>query len=214
MTGPKPSGPTHPTPTHPPKNSGSRGTSAAPLVPEHAAGAGPTPTLGMVVRDGERYLAQAIATLTRQFDPASGPQQEDAPWGPALVDRKLAAAVADVRSALEHLSSLTTDAVLPPAGSAVYPSGHPRRLVGRSLPEDHPGCYPGEADAPLRDRARSEVIGVRADPAVRESSGVLVAPGAGDSFWPGRPGFPLPDTARIAAGINAALRGSRVGRPL
>jgi hypothetical protein len=58
MTGPKPAGPTHPTPTHPPRPA----RSDAPL-----------PRLGSQIRDVEHLVAQALAIIDRESDPASLP---------------------------------------------------------------------------------------------------------------------------------------------
>jgi hypothetical protein len=81
-------------------------------------GAGyPLPRLGEVVRDVERLLAQALQILERQWDPTSGPQQQDV-WDPSTVDESLGAARTEVRVALLHVGDVG-DLVLPPVGSAV-----------------------------------------------------------------------------------------------
>lgn len=69
------------------------------------AGAGPS-TLAQLVSDLRLMLAGALARTQHQWDPASGPAQEDAPIGPAYVDRKVMNARADIRAALAELDEL------------------------------------------------------------------------------------------------------------
>jgi hypothetical protein len=81
-------------------------------------GAGPTPRLGEVVRDAERYLTQAQAILRRDYDARSAPQHG------SLHAASLVSALHHVEQALTHLWCVS-QVDLPAAGSAVpvrYPT--------------------------------------------------------------------------------------------
>lgn len=102
------------------------------------AGAGPT-TLAQLVSDLRLMLAAALARTQHQWDPASGPQQEDAPIGPAYVDRKVMNARADIRAALAELDELRVVVSLhDPERPTV-----PRPMPGFVLPQPKPWQWPG-----------------------------------------------------------------------
>lgn len=114
------------------------------------AGAGPT-SLAQLVSDLRLMLAAALARTQHQWDPASGPQQEDAPIGPAYVDRKLMNARADIRAALAELDELRVvvslndpgpRSVVPQVGAGTGSNLHdperptvPRPMPGFALPQ-------------------------------------------------------------------------------
>lgn len=113
-------GPTHPAPSGP--------TQPPPPGRGHLPiGAYPTPRLGELVRDAERYLAQADHVLTRQYDP------ESAGVHVAAVDANLGWAVEHLRRALACLVNLA-QLDLPPAGSAVMFDAAAAREYGSHTP--------------------------------------------------------------------------------
>lgn len=208
--GPKPDGPTGPTPTGP----------------------GRLPRLGEVIRDVERTLTQAITTLGRQYDPASGPSQEDDPWGPEAVDIHLGSAVADIRSALRELDAVTLLG-LPPVGSAVqYPArqapsaclsggsaSHPVRRPGEGLlPGLASAGSAGQASTRIDRAVVAPVEGANHLAAAAASGGLLpgladaaptlsdidqsVAPGAGESS---DPGLRLSQRAPVGNGVRPGV---------
>jgi hypothetical protein len=112
-TGP---GPTHPGPTHPPKLDAVESQHLAIGEPaEHSRPVSLLPTIGMVVRDGERLGAQLLAVLNRDIDPASLP-----PAGVTFqaLDGLREVAGYHVEAALRALAAIG-DLPLPPVGSAV-----------------------------------------------------------------------------------------------
>jgi hypothetical protein len=127
--GPKPGGPTHPTPTgpgpqlaftnptHPPPrplpnpNPPPRPSGHLPISDPRAGGArdgagvGPI-SLGRLIAAIRVEVARAFGMTGYQWDPASGPQQEDAPIGPDWVQIQLAEVRVDLRAALTALDEL------------------------------------------------------------------------------------------------------------
>jgi hypothetical protein len=105
-------------------------------------------------------LAAALARTQHQWDPASGPQQGDAPIGPAYVDRKVMNARADIRAALAELDELRVVVSLnDPGPRSVAPPGRggDRFEPARPGAPDRP-----EADAGVRPAAAAEVVVVSA----------------------------------------------------
>lgn len=104
MTGPmspRPTGPTHPGPASP--------------GPSGPRADYPPPRIGQVIRDTERYLSQALATVESDLDPASlPPDMHDA----RRVVIGLERARFRIRLALVSLGRVA-EVPLPPVGSAV-----------------------------------------------------------------------------------------------
>src|SRR4051812_40142577 len=88
-----------------------------------AAGAGQLPSLDELLGGANTLTGALLRLLGRQWDPTSGPGHNDEPHGPAAMDRHLAAAVADIRSAQQSLQRLGL-LLHPPSGS-IEPVDHP-----------------------------------------------------------------------------------------
>lgn len=163
------------------------------------------PTLGMVIRDAERTLRQAIATLGRQWDPTSGPQQDGGVL-PSVVDVNLGAAVDEARWALGHLADIASLG-LPPVGSAVqYPGPSDSRS---SLSGGSASHLTAPSVAVSGGRTPGLVDAAASDPGGTDGSGAA-APSrdAGADFTlPVTERFTMPGTERIARSINEALTG-------
>jgi hypothetical protein len=128
------------------------------------------PTLGMVIRKAEGYIAQALSVLAREMDPASEPTV--LAW-PAISEVRvhtvlLGKATADLRDAAECLGKVAA-MDLPPAGSAVTtpdPGQKTRRLRLGPMPQDgprhrHDPQRPGAPGLPPRpiDYPRPRLLG-------------------------------------------------------
>jgi hypothetical protein len=182
-----PSGPTHPTPTHPPRGNGHalppisdpRGAvhpatdQAARMCVPAPAGVGLT-SLHQLVLDLRLTLAYALAMTQHQWDPASGPMQEDAPIGPSYVDRKLGNLRCDLRAALAEADELW--------------------MVLQSR-VDHPVVRSGEMPTP-----GSAVAGASA--ACESDDGAAPSAGAGVDPGPGRRALSRPAKRTAGTGLN------------
>jgi hypothetical protein len=191
----------------------------------------------MVIRDAERTLTQAINTLGRQWDPTSGPSQQDDPWGAEVVDIHLGSAAADIRSALRELADLTKLG-LPPSGSAVmFPARQAPSACLSGGSASHPSSTTGEGLSPGLDtglrrpdnQSERPMVGPLAGASHLAAAGGGRTPGLVDSATPtdesgavapGRDAgassgftlpvterFTMPGTERIARSINEALTG-------
>lgn len=121
------------------------------------------PRIGEVIRDVERYVAQALAILDREVDPASLPAGEHQ-RSTVEVHRLLAGF--HLQRVQQELAAMAAVA-LPAVGSAVV------------VPMTRPAPPPGEEPPPGSAAAVAS--------AARESPGAVVAPGAGDNVPAGRP---------------------------
>jgi hypothetical protein len=128
--------------------------------PGGGGGTGPgrhnLPTLGMVIRDAERYITHALTTLNRDVDPASEPTE--LAW-PAISDEirvhdlHLGDAKAMLELILNRLARVATLPSMPSAGSAVtYPADDtsPRMVRPYVLAERHDPDRPGAPGLPPR----------------------------------------------------------------
>jgi hypothetical protein len=197
--GSKPAPPRPAVPSSPPPRP------ATPRPPTRSA----LPRLGEVIRDAERYLAQALTTLGREYDPSSAPDEDDGPSvRPGDVMVRLRAARADVHSALDMLGQVVAFG-LPPVGSAVQ---YPARgsVVDASDAPRGPFHHqpPGEAGRPAPPAASAIAAGesAPAQATARPAGPPPRRPGAIGSFslpvWPG--------TERLAQQINESVaRGRR-----
>jgi hypothetical protein len=174
------------------------------------------PRLGEVIRDTERYLAQALATLGREYDPASAPDEDDGPSvRPGDVMVRLMAARADVHSALDMLAQVVAFG-LPPVGSAIPVPGPPLTVYASDEgggPFDHQP--PGEAGRPAPAAAsrvaagESEGVPAPAQAIARPAGPPPCRPGA-NQHTDGSFSLPVwPGTARLVRLINESVAHGR-----
>lgn len=109
-------------------------------------GAGPLPTLGMVIRDAERLFIQAQTLLTRDYDPASAPSGVTSSGFP-IAEAALANAFVYAGRALDELSNLAA-LPLPPAGSAVAVRHPAREPISDPSPRNAVPAAPGRGVGP------------------------------------------------------------------
>lgn len=180
-------------------------------------GAGyPLPRLGEVVRDAEHLGEQLLAVLSRQWDPTSGPQQQDV-GDPSTVDESLGAAAALIHVALLHIGDVAEVAGLPPAGSAVavhFPT--PGAAVagdGRASGLDPAGApvpaavgSPGGSRPPGQTRPLYDRCSDRSEPShLRRSRPYFCPTCSEETFGPATDPETGAPTVLVTAAINAAL---------
>lgn len=169
----------HPIPISGPRVGAARAQARGAEPVSQSAGVG---SLTQLVADLRLSAARLLAMTSRQWDPASGPQQQDAPLGPDFVDIQLAKARADFRNALRELDEL-------------------RRILASQHPAPHAPGYrptPGHAITAPSSVSRESPDArqrVAAGADLRESSSGSASMGAS---------FTLPAAPRFAVGESMA----------
>lgn len=180
----------HPIPISGPRVGAARAQARGAEPVSQSAGVG---SLTQLVADLRLSAARLLAMTSRQWDPASGPQQQDAPLGPDFVDIQLGKAAADFRSALRELDELRE----------VLASQHPTRPAPGHATTGAPVPASSESGGP------ATAAGASSDPRPRRaqrnpSHGNGVRPGVGFAAGAAPMGFTLPAPARFAVGESMA----------